>query len=97
MYKSEKFHWPRVLGRQAVRLFKEAAAKGIAESQFSVGMHYKDGTGVEQDLVQCIIYLTKAADQGHAKALFNLGLIYERGQVGPAECRCPSRSEQIRA
>lgn len=35
---------------------------------------------MEQDLGQCVVYLEKAADQGHAKALFNLGLIYERGQ-----------------
>jgi len=93
---------------QAVKLFQQAATKNVAESQFSLAMHYKDGTGngvlpslqgwsikhssaltlhsymtttgVEQNLEECLRYLNLAADQGHVKALFNLGLIYERGQ-----------------
>jgi uncharacterized protein len=68
-----------------VALFREAASKGIAESQFSLAMHFKEGTGVDQDIQQCIDWLERAADQGHAKALFNLGLIYERGQGVPSD------------
>lgn len=33
-----------------------------------------------QDLQQCVVFLERASDQGHPKALFNLGLMYERGQ-----------------
>ena len=78
---------------EAVRLFREAAGKNIANSQFSLAMHLKDGTGeaavslifvyiasfvidsphlcsypgVDQDLQECMKWLGKAAEQGHAK------------------------------
>jgi TPR repeat protein len=40
---------------------------------------YELGRGVEQDSAQVLDWYRKAAEQGHAGAQFNLGLIYARG------------------
>ena len=42
-------------------------------------MYYK-GQGVRQDYQKAFEWYTKAANQGHAKAQFNLGVMYEEGQ-----------------
>ena len=41
----------------------------------NVGCCYKDGTGVEKDLVEAVRCYKLAADQGHAVAQINLGEI----------------------
>ncbi|CAM9506155.1 unnamed protein product, partial [Choristocarpus tenellus] len=63
---------------EAVRLFHLAADKGLAESCYSLAMHYKFGLGIKQDDSRCVYYLEKASEQGLAKAMFNLGLMYEK-------------------
>jgi len=44
---------------------------------------YKDGQGVPQNDKEAIKWYQKSADQGHAKAQFNLGVMYENGQCVP--------------
>ncbi|OAV05604.1 hypothetical protein AO379_1461 [Moraxella catarrhalis] len=41
---------------------------------------YDEGRGVRQDYQKAVEWYTKAAGQGHAKAQFNLGVMYARGQ-----------------
>ncbi|MGE3259322.1 MAG: tetratricopeptide repeat protein [Geobacter sp.] len=41
-------------------------------------MYYK-GEGVKQDYKQAAKWYQKAADQGHASAQYNLGIVYENG------------------
>ena len=43
-------------------------------------MYYK-GLGVRHDYSKTVEWYTKAAKQGHAKAQFNLGLMYAKGEV----------------
>eukprot|EP00611_Tribonema_gayanum_P008532 TRINITY_DN180_c2_g1_i2.p1 TRINITY_DN180_c2_g1~~TRINITY_DN180_c2_g1_i2.p1 ORF type:complete len:419 (-),score=175.09 TRINITY_DN180_c2_g1_i2:65-1210(-) len=66
--------------REAVRLFTLAAEAGLAESGYSLAMHFKLGLGCEQDDGKCVHYLERASAQGLPKAQFNLGLMYEKGR-----------------
>ena len=50
------------------------------ETICSFGQMAFDGDGMEQDYVQAANWYKIAADQGHAKAQHNLGLMYEQGQ-----------------
>ena len=38
---------------------------------------YRDGSGVSRDYAQALEWYRKAADQGEAAALFNLGVTYD--------------------
>ncbi|CAM9318216.1 unnamed protein product, partial [Chrysoparadoxa australica] len=72
---------------EAVRLFHTAAdaEANLSESCYSLAMHYKFGLGVEADDARCVYYLEKASVEGLAKAMFNLGLMYEKRRgVDPA-------------
>jgi len=40
---------------------------------------YKEGKGIPQNYSEALKWYRKAADQGLAKAQFQLGLIYEQG------------------
>ena len=46
---------------------------------------YVDGQGVPQDDSQAFVWYTKAAEQGFAKAQFNLGVMYDNGQGIPQD------------
>jgi TPR repeat protein len=41
---------------------------------------YENGLGVEQDFKEAVKWYQKAADQGHAKAQYNLGFMYGMGK-----------------
>ncbi|MDR1349723.1 MAG: hypothetical protein LBJ59_02875 [Zoogloeaceae bacterium] len=64
--------------------FKEIRAKAEqndAEAQNSLGALYKDGLqGVTQDYAKAIQWFHKAAEQGNARAQYNIGLMCEGGQ-----------------
>ena len=40
---------------------------------------YAQGRGVDQDYPQAFIWFSKAAEQGHAEAQYNLGVMYVNG------------------
>jgi TPR repeat protein len=47
---------------------------------------YKSGQGVDQSDATAVEWYRKAADQGHAEAQYNLGVMYERGKgVGQSD------------
>ena len=58
---------------QAVFWFQKAADQGNADAQYSLGVAYAKGLGVEQDYRQAIYWLRQAAEQGDpdAKAFLN--------------------------
>ena len=41
---------------------------------------YDNGKGVRQDYTNAVQWYRKAAEQGHAGAQINLGMMYEKGQ-----------------
>jgi TPR repeat protein len=64
---------------EAVRLRKLAAAQGLADAQFDLGVCYRDGRGVPLDLAEAARLFRLAADQGHASAQGALAVAYIRG------------------
>jgi len=61
------------------------AQRGSAEAQFSLGLKYANGDGVEPDYAQAEAWYLKAAGQNHALANFNLGIMYGNGQGHPSD------------
>jgi TPR repeat protein len=64
---------------EAVRLYRLAAAQGVADAQCDLGKRYKEGAGVAQDSVEAARLFRQAAAQGHAHGQGNLGYIYANG------------------
>ena len=58
---------------------REAAEQGLASAQYNLAFLYRQGIGVNQDLVQMKDWLVKAASQNHAKAQYELGECYLHG------------------
>lgn len=56
------------------------AAHGDVNSQYKLGVCYKDGDGVEKDYHEAVKWFTKAAESNHAKALRALGICYFNGE-----------------
>ena len=61
---------------------RKRAEGGDAGSQWSLGENLAKGDGVAQDGIEAIKWIRKAAEQGHAKAQFCLGLAYDIGSLG---------------
>jgi hypothetical protein len=57
----------------------ERATRAEADAQFSVGVCYANGAGVEKDEQEAVRWYRKAAEQGHPLAQCNLGLCLGRG------------------
>jgi TPR repeat protein len=71
---------------EAARLLRQAADKGHAEAQATLGAAYeKGGWGLTQDYAQASTWFRKAADQGYAHAQSNLGVLYLNGQGVPQD------------
>ena len=66
---------PDIIGRM-----RDAAEKGDALAQFSLGRAYEDGNGVPSDDEQAHLWYRKAADQRLPPAEFAVGMDYARGQ-----------------
>jgi len=64
----------------AMAKYKQAAAQGLEEGQFGLGIMYDRGHGVRQDYAEAVKWWKLAAAQGHAFAQYHLGLKYKNGQ-----------------
>ena len=62
--------------QEAVKYFRWAAENGYADAQNRLGVRYYNGQGVSEDKIKAYEWFKKAADQGHVKALENLGNCY---------------------
>ncbi|KAG0254065.1 hypothetical protein BGZ95_006141, partial [Linnemannia exigua] len=49
------------------------------ESQVTLGDIYRGGIGVPQDLAAALMWYQKAADKGHARAQYYIGIMYDQG------------------
>lgn len=67
---------------ESVEWYQKAANLGHVRAQYSLGLMYSDGKGVEQNYPKAIEWYTKAANQGYKYAQFNLAKIYEEGRGG---------------
>lgn len=56
------------------------ALSGDPVGQCNLGLNYKRGIGVQQDIAEGVRWYRKAADQGLATAQFNLGCSYSDGE-----------------
>ena len=54
----------------------KAAEQGYAKAQYTLGVHYYEGSGVDVDKAQAFDWFTKAAEQGYAEAQYRLGEYY---------------------
>ena len=67
-------------GGASVEVTKDAAERGNAEAQVSLGCKYYFGMGVERSDAEALKWFRKAAEQGHVSGQFNLGSRYEEGE-----------------
>jgi hypothetical protein len=63
----------------ALPYYLQAADAGYAPAQFSLGIMYENGYGVNKDYAQAVSWFRKAADRGYASAQFSLGVMYRYG------------------
>ena len=61
-----------------------AADQSFPNAQYNLGVLYRDGAGVAQDLTKAVEFFQLAADQGFPNAQYNLGLLYCEG-IGVAQ------------
>lgn len=76
-----KYQYGRSLNKlsrfgEAAKWHRQAAEKGYASAQYSLGLMYSDGEGVSQDDKEKVKWITKSAEQGFAAAQYNLAAIY---------------------
>lgn len=55
----------------ACELFQIAAAKGLTEAQYIIGLRMRDGVGIAQNTVEAANHLRRAAAKGHLKAIYS--------------------------
>ena len=67
----------------AVSKFKKVAAQGDVEAQYMLGvvynLMYENNLSVKKNKAEAIKWYTKAAEQGHADAQNDLGVMYQDG------------------
>ncbi len=66
--------------KKACELFRKAALRGYAASQYRLGYCYEKGQGVKQNEAVANEWYEKAANQGHVDAQYKLGHSYRVGR-----------------
>lgn len=69
----------------ALKWLTEAAEGGHIPAQYELGKLYRDGSGVEKDVLQAAAWLARAAEQDSASAAYALGVLLLRGGEGLAK------------
>lgn len=64
---------------------KAAAEQGDAEAQEKLGLCYKNGEAVEENVWEAFKWLSKAAEQGHAGGAYGVAYCYEVGDGVPQD------------
>jgi hypothetical protein len=70
---------------EAMDWLTAAADQGYAPAQYYLAMAELNGIDATLDAAGAIELLERAADQGHAESLRELGLLYEQGQLVPQD------------
>lgn len=66
--------------KAALKIWKPQATSGNAESQYYLGVSYRDGLGVDADLQLFKYWTSQSAFNGSSSAMFNLAVMYEYEQ-----------------
>jgi len=66
--------------KRALKLWQELAARKDPVAQFSLGVMFERGLGVNADALEAVRYYRASAAGGFAPAQFNLGAAYESGR-----------------
>jgi TPR repeat protein len=61
-----------------IRWTRRAALQGYPDAEFSLGLAYAEGRGVERDPQQALGWLQRAARRGHAPAMEYVRRIEDR-------------------
>jgi hypothetical protein len=75
---------------RAATLYREAAEKGYARAQHTLGFMHAEGRGVTRDLTAAVEWYRKAVAQSYVPAMTSLGIAYAEGRgvaVDPALAR----------
>jgi len=67
--------------KEAVDVFKQAAAEDNHEAEYMLGYCYRFGRGVQKDHFQAVKWFQKAASHGNVNALYFLSICYYMGQA----------------
>jgi len=70
---------------RAATLLTRSASRGDAEAQYYLGLLYRAGTGVAQNLETAFNWLLAAAEQQHVPAQYELSRAYSRGEGTPLD------------
>lgn len=62
----------------AVRLYRDLAAEGCAPAMYSLGVFYRNGSGVVKNDVRAFEWFLRAARRGHTFAEYEVGMAYLR-------------------
>jgi TPR repeat protein len=65
---------------EAVKWYRKAAERNIAQAQFNLAVCYEEGKGVKEDAVEAVKWYRKAAEQNYPDAQNNLASCYSSGQ-----------------
>ena len=76
--------------QEALKWYKRAAEGDLADAENELGVHYRDGDGIEQNYVQAAHWFRKAAEHapdlgGAGQGRNNLGNLYEEGHGIPKD------------
>ncbi|MDE0316943.1 MAG: tetratricopeptide repeat-containing serine protease family protein [Candidatus Poribacteria bacterium] len=82
---TEAVKWYQMAAIQVV------AARGVAESQFHLGLAYHKGDGVNQDIKEAAKWYQMAADRGYPSAQNSLSVLYSEGTGVPYNPEMASR------
>ncbi len=66
--------------KEAIRLYKLAAAQGNRNAKYNLGMYYAEGRGIRRNLRQAFGWYFRAAQQGDAYAQNYVGYCYHKGE-----------------
>ena len=67
---------------EARSLYLQGAAKGDANSMYSLGKLYAEGAGVSRNFTEAQSWYEKSAEKGNATALYSIGLLYLQDAPG---------------
>ena len=79
-YEKANFAFNRGDYKTSYKLIRPLAKKGFAQAQYSLGIMYEKGKGVDLNLRKAKKWFQLAAQQGISKAQYKLGVIYRNGK-----------------